>query len=43
MSLRSMLLIFKEAKKINENIAGVDIYRVGEMDEVVEFSNTVDL
>ena len=33
----------EELKKIIENIAGGDLYRVGEMDEVVEFSNKVDL
>jgi len=32
-----------ELKKIIENIAGGDLYKVGEMDEVVGFSNKVDL
>ena len=32
-----------ELKKIIENIAGGDLYKVGQMEEVTEFTNKVDL
>lgn len=33
----------EELKKIIENIAGGDLYKVGQMEEVINFSNKVDL